>query len=169
MLRKTLVVLAVALLALPALSDAPALEQGDKSLSVGGMLILDSHTTLGLSAEFGVMTTPQLEIGPRVYVQHDHLYNPATASLKGMKDFMIGAFARWRAPASGGSIPYLTVGLDYTFGDWDSMALISASVGVDWFVTENAAIFLELQGTQPLKSGYDAWAAPKLGLRFFIK
>ncbi len=163
MLRTIMAVLAVALLTLPALAEAPELQQGMKTLAVSGRITTGNGTTsIAVGGEYGIITAPQLELGPRVYVEH---YSNGTD----FTNWMVGGFVRWRTAVTSNSVPYFQLGVDYLFGDADDMAVISGGVGVDNFLSESTSLFIDLQAVKPLKSGYDVYLESKIGMRFFLE
>jgi len=155
----------VAAFARASVAQAPELTQGMKTLSLSGSLWHASgDTKADISVEYGVLSSPQVEVGPALSLNHTDEGGTSTTA------FRLGGFVRYRTPASGQSVPYLTLGADYQFGSGvDDFAIIHGGVGLDNFVKQNVSIFVDLQAAKPLKSGYDTYILATFGIRLFME
>jgi hypothetical protein len=167
MVRRLAVAAFLAALTVPAIAQEPVeLVAGKKTLSASALIAtVDGNTIMGVLGQYGVLTTPKVEIGPTFalgYGSGDG--SSATAGL-------IGAFVRLRTPSTSSTVPYFTLGLEYAFssGDLDlDETIIHGGVGLDYFLKPDVSFFADLQALKVLRSGTDTVFMSMLGLRFWM-
>ncbi|MBM3494559.1 MAG: hypothetical protein FJX72_09615 [Armatimonadetes bacterium] len=167
MVRRLAVVALLAAFAVPAIAQEPVtLEQGKKTISANALIAtVDGNTVLGVMGQYGVLTTPKVEVGPTLMLGYGS--GDGSNAMVGM----IGAFVRLRTPSTSATVPYFTLGLNYAFssGDLDlNETILQGGVGLDYFIKPEVSFFADLQAVKVLSSGSDTVVMSLMGLRFWL-
>lgn len=137
---------AVAVLALVGLGgtafaqeETPMLKAGTQELGLSGNLDFDDpggDLSLDIFGSYGYFIQDYVEVGGKVgYVR---------AEGGDVEIFSLGAFGEYNFPASVIGVPFIGLGLDYSYADIydeDNDAFVfTPAAGVKWFITEYFAI-----------------------------
>lgn len=119
---------------------APMIDMGTQELGVSGLFDFDDadgNLFLNLSGSYGYFIQDNVELGARV----SYLRTQGGD----VEEIGVGGFGEFHLPVSNITVPYVGVGLDYSYteidpGDDEDAFVVSPRVGVKWFVREYFAI-----------------------------